>query len=136
MTAYCSGLVLDVADGGCEPGTNVRQCTAFQNDAQKWILVKNDDGTMSIYSKRSKLALDVSWAIAENGTNVSTWTPNASASQKFTIDSDPAVLPDGIYSVKAFADRVRWSMWRAGLVLQMRTYICGRGMGPLRKNGK
>ena len=73
-----SGLVLDVAGCGTANGTNVQiwangvgVCDG--GAGQRWTIDTNSDGTYTLISQASGLALDVAGCGTVNGTNVQTW---------------------------------------------------------------
>jgi chitinase len=73
-----SGLVLDVSGCGTTNGTNVQiwangvgVCDG--GAGQRWTIDTNSDGTYTLVSQASGLALDVSGCGTVDGTNVQTW---------------------------------------------------------------
>lgn len=84
LTSVNSGKVLDVNGGVSANGTNVQQYDSNGTYAQKWIAVKNSDGS---YTFQSALAenkvLDVSGASTSNGANVQLYTANGTNAQKW-----------------------------------------------------
>lgn len=100
---------MDVANGGALPGTNVWQCTPFGNDAQKWKIARAADGSVTLVSKLSGLALDIADELAVAGTNIQTYTVNGAPAQRFALTpvSDPApeaLLAAGVYEICAAGD--------------------------------
>lgn len=53
--------------------------------AQKWVLVKGSDDTVTIYSVCSGLALDIAGGRNANGANVQIYTPNGTKAQKWLL---------------------------------------------------
>ena len=94
-----SGNMLDVQNGGMEPGTNVWQHKPNGTDAQKWKIEKNLDGSYSFKSKKNGLYLNV------NKENIEVNKKNNSEGQKFEImslDKKPEkVIENGIYKIGA-----------------------------------
>ena len=84
LTSVNSGKVLDVNGGVSANGTNVQQYDSNGTYAQKWIAVKNSDGS---YTFQSALAenkvLDVSGASTSNGANVQLYAANGTNAQKW-----------------------------------------------------
>ena len=109
ITSVATGKVLDVADGGRTPGTNVWQCTPFGNNAQKWRIALSADGSATLFSKLSGLALDIADGLAIAGSNIQTYTPNGTFAQRFALMrvADPApeaLLGAGVYEICAAGD--------------------------------
>ena len=86
LTSVNSGKVLDVYGASTANGANVRQYTSNNTYAQKWIAIKNADGS---YTFQSALAenkvLDVSGGSSTNGANVQLYQTNGTNSQKWII---------------------------------------------------
>lgn len=81
-----SGKVLDVKYGGTVSGTNVWQYTRNDTLAQKWDIIRNQDGTYTFISKLNGLALDVTNAICENGSNIQVYEANGTKAQRFKLE--------------------------------------------------
>ncbi|WP_443657544.1 VanW family protein [Ellagibacter isourolithinifaciens] len=94
ITSVTTDKVLDVANGGSTPGTNVWQCTPFGNDVQKWYPKYAGDQSFSFVCKGNGLALDIADGIAESGTNVQVYTRNNSIAQRFVLTPTTYVLDD------------------------------------------
>lgn len=82
--------------------------------ASKELSSSGDDESYMLISECNGLALDVSGAVAANGTNIQCYTPNATAAQGFILQKSSA-LPRGIYAIKAFSDQskmveVKWGL--------------------------
>ncbi len=78
----------------------------------------SEDESYMLISECNGLALDVSGANAENGTNIQCYTPNATEAQGFTLQKASA-LPKGTYAIKAFSDQskmveVKWGLRNPG----------------------
>ena len=79
-----SGKVLDVNGGVSANGTNVQQYDSNGTYAQKWIAVKNSDGSYTFQSALAENAvLDVNGGSNANGTNVQLYTSNGTNAQKW-----------------------------------------------------
>lgn len=104
--------VLDVTGGGKRSGTNVQQYAVNGTAAQRWIPVKQANGSFVFYSSLGRnLVLDVSGGSVSNGANVQIWTANGSAAQRFiAIDANPHVeagfqtVADGMYQINSVSD--------------------------------
>ena len=86
--------------------------------ASKELSSSGNDESYMLVSECNGLALDVSGANAENGTNVQCYTPNATEAQGFTLQKASA-LPKGIYAIKVFSDQskmveVKWGLRNPG----------------------
>lgn len=103
---------LDVTGGGKKPGNNVQQYAVNGTAAQRWIPVKQTNGSFVFYSGLGRnLVLDVSGGSVSNGANVQIWTANGSAAQRFiAIDANPHVgagtqsVADGMYQINSVSD--------------------------------
>lgn len=103
---------LDVAGGGKKSGNNVQQYAVNGTAAQRWIPVKQTNGSFVFYSGLGRnLVLDVSGGSVSNGANVQIWTANGSAAQRFiAIDAHPHVgagtqsVADGMYQINSVSD--------------------------------
>lgn len=104
--------VLDVTGGGKKSGTNVQQYAVNGTAAQRWIPVKQANGSFVFYSGLGRnLVFDVSGGSVSNGANVQIWTANGSAAQRFiAIDANPHVaagsqsVADGVYQINSVSD--------------------------------
>lgn len=103
---------LDVTGGGKKSGNNVQQYAVNGTAAQRWIPVKQANGSFVFYSGLGRnLVLDVSGGSVSNGANVQIWTANGSAAQRFiAIDANPHVeagsqtVADGMYQINSVSD--------------------------------
>ena len=103
---------LDVTGGGKKSGNNVQQYAVNGTAAQRWIPVKQTNGSFAFYSGLGRnLVLDVSGGSVSNGANVQIWTANGSAAQRFiAIDAHPHVgagtqsVADGMYQINSVSD--------------------------------
>lgn len=104
--------VFDVTGGGKKSGTNVQQYAVNGTAAQRWIPVKQANGSFVFYSGLGRnLVLDVSGGSVSNGSNVQIWEANGSAAQRFiAIDAHPHVeagsqtVADGMYQINSVSD--------------------------------
>lgn len=86
-----TGQYLDVSGGIAANGTNVQQYKFNGTDSQRWYMYKNDDSTLSLYSRVTDIektyhyALDINGGSAENYANVQIWEINGSDAQKFKM---------------------------------------------------
>ena len=103
---------LDVSGGSKKSGANVQQYATNGTAAQRWIPVKQANGSFVFYSGLGRnLVLDVSGGSASNGANVQIWVANGSAAQRFiAIDAHPHVeagsqtVADGMYQINSVSD--------------------------------
>ncbi len=103
---------LDVTGGGKKSGNNVQQYAVNGTAAQRWIPVKQANGSFVFYSGLGRnLVLDVSGGSVSNGANVQIWTANGSAAQRFiAIDAHSHVeagcqtVADGMYQINSVSD--------------------------------
>lgn len=87
-----SSKALDVSNGSKNSGANVWQYVSNSTAAQKWRVVKNSDGTFTIYSgTNQKLALDLSGANAGNGSNVQVYQANGTKAQRWYLRKNEAL---------------------------------------------
>ncbi len=105
-----SGKVLDVYGAGTAAGTNVQQYAANNSSAQRWAIVSNGDGTLTLRSALGRdLVLDLWGGSTSNGTNVDVYTANGTAAQRFVftvasptaLASEGQLVKDGLYVIKA-----------------------------------
>ena len=103
---------LDVSGGSKKSGAIVQQYATNGTAAQRWIPVKQANGSFVFYSGLGRnLVLDVSGGSASNGANVQIWVANGSAAQRFiAIDAHPHVeagsqtVADGMYQINSVSD--------------------------------
>lgn len=102
-----SNLVLDVSGGSKVSGANVQQYSSNGTAAQKWIAVKQFDGSYVFYSGLGRrLVMDVYGGSVQNGANVQVYLDNGSAAQRFlavnshpTVAAGAKVVDEGMYNV-------------------------------------
>lgn len=135
IESMCSGLFLDVQWASRDDGANVWQYSASSTPAQRWKLVERVSGASreaeaspaySLVSECNGLALDVSGARAENGSNIQCYTPNTTDAQSFVLRKTRA-LPEAIYAIKAFSDQskmveVKWGLRSEGAQADLYTW--------------
>lgn len=94
-----SGKALTVKGGLHAATTNIIQKEYSKKDnAQKWSLRKNDDGSISLISKATGMALDL--ASDNNGAKARTYFDNGAARQKFEVSATPITVgKKSIFSV-------------------------------------
>ena len=84
LTSANSDKALDVYGASTANGANAQQYASNGTYAQKWIAIKNSDGS---YTFQSALAenkvLDVSGASTSNGANVQLYAANGTTAQKW-----------------------------------------------------
>lgn len=93
-----SGLYLQVENDSSSDGANVCQANGTGSLGQKWIVNENGDGSVRLKSAvdmTGGVALDIPNGVADNLTNVQTWSSNGMTPQNFKlVDSG-----DGAYSI-------------------------------------
>ena len=102
-------MALDVSGGSKKAGANVQQYGANGSAAQRWIPVKQANGSLVFYSGLGRnLVLDVSGGSVSNGANVQIWSANGSVAQRFiAINANPHVeegaqtVADGMYQINS-----------------------------------
>lgn len=107
-----TSMALDVSGGSKKAGANVQQYGANGTAAQRWIPVKQVNGSFVFYSGLGRnLVLDVSGGSVSNGGNVQIWSANGSAAQRFiAINANPHVeagtqtVADGMYQINSVSD--------------------------------
>lgn len=130
---------LDVTGGGKKSGNNVQQYAMNGTAAQRWIPVKQTNGSFVFYSGLGRnLVLDVSGGSVSNGANVQIWTANGSAAQRFiAIDANPHVgagtqtVTDGMYQINSVSDSSKCLDVAGGSVsngARIQTYATNRTM--------
>ena len=82
-------LVMDVEGGSLGRTANIRLYTENGTDAQKFIVTKNDDGSITLTSFRSGLNFDVYGAITDEGSNIWQYDTNGTTAQKWRVKSGP-----------------------------------------------
>ena len=81
-----NNYVLDVAGGSLDNGANVQLYQSNDTNAQRWGIVRNEDGLYTLFSMGSGKSLDVAWGSLLDGANVQQYTGNDSkAAQKWAI---------------------------------------------------
>ena len=113
---------LDAAGPNVGDGSNVRLREASGYSAQRWLPVRNGDGTYTLVSgANGNVALDVFGAMAgvtvKDGTNVDVWTKNGSPAQRWRLTrvrlADKATLPmEGLPPAKSLGGSVWYDVYR------------------------
>lgn len=90
-----SGKMIDVDKASADPDVTLQQYDNLSNDAQKWLIMPNADGTYTFVSKCAWLNID--W---ENGTGerLRTWYGNTAPAQKWVLNLQ-SVVDDGTYFI-------------------------------------
>ena len=99
-----SGLRLAVEGSDVVPGANVSQRSGALGDDELFSVSGNGDGTVSLVSKATGLALDVANGSASAGANLDAWTPHGGASQRFRLSRRTSALAEGVYSIASASD--------------------------------
>lgn len=95
---------LDLDSGNLTDGSTVQFWGGHipnDNDYQKWFLILNDDGSLTIKPRnavlnKSNAVLDLNGNTVADGTKIQIWSGNQSAAQKWVlipVNGDPAVTP-------------------------------------------
>lgn len=86
FTNVKSGKALDLFNGKAENGSNVQQYSNGEGNSQKWIAIKNGDGTYTIVSALNEnLCLDLNGGAIINGNNIQIYTKNGTNAQKWIL---------------------------------------------------
>jgi hypothetical protein len=92
LTGKQGALLVQAPDQGLRPG------------ADRWLPVKNDDGTFSFYNLSSVFALDDPNGSTAAGTQLDQWAGNGTAAQKFQVVAREATSDGGATDADASAD--------------------------------
>lgn len=112
ITHAGTSSALDVSGGSKKSGANVQQYAENGTAAQRWIPVKQANGSFVFYSGLGRnLVLDVSGGSVSNGANVQIWSANGSAAQRFIainayphVDAGAQTVTDGMYQINSVSD--------------------------------
>ncbi len=85
-SALGNNQVIDVDNASKLDKANVQIYTSNSTNAQKFKLIKNDDGTYCIVNRNSNKALDVKDGVAFNGANVWQYERNGTNAQKWILE--------------------------------------------------
>ena len=114
-----SGLVVDVAGGGKDNGTNVQQWSLNRTEAQQWKVSSVGNGYFKIISVVNGKALDVDGVSTADGANVHVWDYVGGANQHWQIS---AVDGDYCYIVSQNSgkslDGDAWATTEGGNIIQ------------------
>ena len=95
-----SKKLLDAMYAGTTNFTNVHQYESNGTNAQKWILIKNNDNTYSLMSRCNGLLMDVYSANSSDCTNIDVYRSNGTNAQKFIfINASSASVAEGTYVI-------------------------------------
>lgn len=84
IRALCSKSgVLDVCDGSLESGANVQLWASNSTDGQRWVVVHDDMGYLTLTNAGSGKVLESSGVKAFSGLNVEQWATNDGWNQKW-----------------------------------------------------
>ncbi len=123
IKSYYSGLYLDINGNSSANNANLQQWAYNGGSNQKFKLVKNSDGTYTIYTGSSSYskALDVAKKSTADGANVAQYTANGGTNQKFYIEE----VKSGVYAIKtaitsgaSCLDVYNWSTSNGGNIAQ------------------
>ena len=85
-----TGLVWDVSNGNtADYLKNSRNIQLFSDNGyanQRWKLVKNEDGSIQIFSKLNGYCLDLTGGIFEDGRNIAAYPQNSSDAQRWIFE--------------------------------------------------
>lgn len=118
-----SGLYLDIANGSSANNANLQQYAYNGCDAQKFKLVKGNDGYYTIYTGASGYSkvLDVAGKSSADNTNIAQYTYKGATNQKFEI----VQIKSGVYAIKTVIsgeksclDVYGWSTSNGGNIAQ------------------
>jgi MYXO-CTERM domain-containing protein len=101
-----SGLLLGVSGPTGKQGASIVQAPGqgLRPGTDRWLPVKNDDGTYAFYNLSSVFALDVPAGSTVAGTTLDQWAGNGTAAQRFELIAHAAVVNDGGADATADAD--------------------------------
>lgn len=83
--------MIDCAGGASANGTNIRQYTSNNSNAQRRKLKSAGNGYFTFMCKCNEKMADVAGGTAANRTNIQIYQPNGSAAQKFKLVATAAV---------------------------------------------
>ena len=112
-------MVLDIAGGGQDNGTNLIQNTPDQSAGQQWTVTAVDDGVYKIINVMNKKAIDVAELSTANGGNVHVWDYVDGDNQKWRIENgnqDYRLVINKLSGLSLDADD--WSTEPGGNVIQ------------------
>lgn len=96
-SALSTNKVVDVANGSTENNANIQIYESNDTDAQKWKIVKTNDGYYNFISEVSGKAMDIANGTMQNDTNVQQYESNSSDAQKWSLE----YLDNGYFRIKA-----------------------------------
>lgn len=95
LTHKGTNQCLDVFNNGNQSGTNVQQSTDNGNDAQRWVVTQEPDGSYKLTHKGTNQCLDVSQNSSAQGANVQQWLDSSTDAQRWKIEK----MSDGYYKL-------------------------------------
>ena len=96
-SALGTNKVVDVANGSTENNANIQIYESNDTDAQKWKILKTNDGYYNFISEVSGKAMDIANGTMQNDTNVQQYESNSSDAQKWSLE----YLDNGYFRIKA-----------------------------------
>ena len=86
LTNAGSLKALDINNAAIQNGTNIQQYESNSSKAQKWIGVRQSDGSVLFISALDKSkCVDLKWGTATNGTNIQLYESNGSKAQHWIL---------------------------------------------------
>ena len=80
-----NGKPLDVDMAADEDGANVKCYDYNSSMAQKWFILRREDGSYYMKSACSSRNMDLLYSSSKDGTNIQMWSHNGSSAQNFTV---------------------------------------------------
>lgn len=96
-----SGKYLGVSDVSLSSGQSIKiEASAPDSCTERWSIIEGEDGSLSILSACSGLAMDVSGGASVNNAVVHLWGSHSGENQKWQLLSwNPAAISDNTYNV-------------------------------------
>lgn len=101
QSAVKKDMVIDVAGGSVADGANIQIYTNNNSNAQKWQIIKNNDGSYTIKNAIFGKVLDISGAGTYNGANIQSFMSNGSCAQKWKVEKND----DGTFTFQSVCSR-------------------------------
>jgi len=123
IKSYYSGLYLDINGRSSENNANLQQWAYNGGTNQQFKLVKNSDGTYTIYTGSSGFSkvIDIAGRSTADGANAAQYTYNGGSNQKFYVEE----VRTGVYAIKTAVtsgnsclDVYEWSTANGGNIAQ------------------
>ncbi len=101
ISALHSGKAIDMTGGDVVPGRTLQQWGVSGEPVanQLWSIRDNGDGTVSVVSKTTGLAVAVSGSKDKNGTAIIAAEPSSKKGQKWLLEPVESIVPDGCYKI-------------------------------------